>query len=424
MMGVYPKPVVRTVYCICWKMRLRPRHPKPYVMVPHRQSLPIQPKYTDERTESRVINTERLAAYSAQGSEIDAGAIARAAELLRAGKLVAFPTETVYGLGANALSPDAVARIFEAKGRPANNPVIVHVAEVAEARALTSDWPEIADRLAAVFWPGPLTLVLPRSDRIPDIVTAGGPTVALRIPSHPVALALLRAAGIPIAAPSANRSMLLSPTTAEHVLQSLEGRIDALLDGGPTTGGIESTVILLTGERPRLLRPGLISPAQIEAIVGPIDRNGPSNDQNPELEEGTATRNSGGESTDDGAEPKGEDRSAEALASPGMMARHYAPRAPLEVSGDGELRVRQQLKEGHKVGWLTRSRNAPIADMPARLVRLEMPPDAPGYAARLYAALHSLDDQGVTRIVADKLPPTDEWLALRDRLRRASTPEV
>ncbi len=182
--------------------------------------------------------------------------IARAAEVLRRGGLVAFPTETVYGLGANALDPNAVAGIFHAKGRPANNPVIVHVAEARDVLRVVADWPEIAERLAQRFWPGPLTLVLPKRAGVPDVVTAGGPTVAVRVPAHPVALALLRAVGVPIAAPSANRSTQLSPTRAEHVQRGLDGLIDLILDGGPTTGGLESTVLDVTTTPPRLLRPG------------------------------------------------------------------------------------------------------------------------------------------------------------------------
>ena len=192
--------------------------------------------------------------------------------MLRGGGLAAFPTETVYGLGANALDAAAVARIFAAKGRPANNPLIVHLADAAQVREIAADWPESASRLAERFWPGPLTLVLPRRDIVPDIVTARGPTVAVRVPAHPVAQALLRAAALPLAAPSANRSTELSPTRAEHVLRGLEGRIDLLLDGGPTAGGIESTVLDVTIMPPRLLRPGLIGVAQLEAVIGPLMR--------------------------------------------------------------------------------------------------------------------------------------------------------
>src|SRR4051812_20749755 len=177
-------------------------------------------------------------------------AVREAAAVLRDGGLVAFPTETVYGLGARALDPASVARIYEAKGRPSYNPLIVHVATVDAARALSSAWPEAADRLAERFWPGPLTLVVPRAPVIPDAVSAGLDTVGVRIPGHPVAHALLEAAGIPVAAPSANRSMGVSPTTAEHVRRSLGGRVDLILDGGPCPVGIESTVLSLAGEVP------------------------------------------------------------------------------------------------------------------------------------------------------------------------------
>ncbi len=190
----------------------------------------------------------------------DVESIDYATSVLRSGGLVAFPTETVYGLGANALDAAAVARIFAVKGRPANNPVIVHVAAVDDVAAVATEWPEVAAHLAARFWPGPLTLVLPRRSEVPDIVTAGGPTVAVRLPAHPVAQAVIRAAETPLAAPSANRSTHLSPTQAAHVLQELEGQIDLVLDAGPTPGGLESTVLDLTSTPPRLLRPGLITP--------------------------------------------------------------------------------------------------------------------------------------------------------------------
>ncbi len=198
-------------------------------------------------------------------------AIAEAAEVLRRGGLVALPTETVYGLGANALEAGAVQAIFAAKERPPRNPVIVHVADAEAARALAAAWPERAGQLAERFWPGPLTLVLPKRPVVPDIVTAGGATVGLRVPAHRVALALLKAADVPIAAPSANRSSRVSPTTAAHVLADLEGRIDMILDAGPTSGGLESTVLDLTVEPPRVLRPGLVSVAQLEEVIGPVN---------------------------------------------------------------------------------------------------------------------------------------------------------
>ena len=307
---------------------------------------------------------------------------------MQSGAVAAFPTETVYGLGANALNPDAIARIYEAKGRPSNNPLIVHVAEAGAAQEFVTAWPEAAGKLAAQFWPGPLTLVLPRRSTIPNIVTGGGPNVALRIPAHPIALALLREAGFPIAAPSANRSNEISPTRAQHVLQSLGGRIPLILDGGPTSGGIESTVLSLVEAVPRLLRPGLILPEEIEALIGPIAR--------PEL-----------------AAPA----SASFLPAPGMMARHYAPKAPLILAdGDGAREAADALQSGLRVGWLTFD-PAPETE---NLTAVKMPTNAPQYAARLYAELHALDNAGVERIIAACPPSGDDWLAIRDRLRRAS----
>lgn len=330
--------------------------------------------------------------------------IARAAEVLRAGGLVGFPTETVYGLGANAFDARAVARIFAAKGRPANNPLIVHVPDHAGIAQIAAEFPENAEKLAAAFWPGPLTLVLPRTAAVPDIVTAGGDTVAVRVPAHPVAQALLRAAGVPVAAPSANRSQQVSPTTAAHVTQGLSGRIEMVLDGGATSGGIESTVLDMRGKRPTLLRPGLIAPAQIEAIVGPIRRR--------PLQAVNA--------------------SDVPLASPGQMARHYAPHAPLEVNAQGFFRVQALMSQGEQVGWLTFPTlpGTPLTPemllettdtaLPKPVLRI-MPRDPAAYAARLYAILHELDALSVTRIVVDAPPDTEEWLGIRDRLRRAAT---
>jgi L-threonylcarbamoyladenylate synthase len=236
-----------------------------------------------------------------------AAALAEAARVLHGGGLVAFPTETVYGLGANALDASAVARIFAAKGRPANNPLIVHISETSQVQQVAADWPASAERLAERFWPGPLTLVLPKRDTVPEIVTARGPTVAVRVPAHPVAEALLRASGLPIAAPSANRSTELSPTRAEHVLGGLQGRIEMLLDGGPTSGGIESTVLDLTTIPPRLLRPGPIGVAELEAVIGSLARDAPIPVE-----------------------------TSHALPSPGMMPRHYAPRTSLEYVEAGK----------------------------------------------------------------------------------------
>ncbi|HEV2472512.1 MAG TPA: L-threonylcarbamoyladenylate synthase [Chthonomonadales bacterium] len=311
--------------------------------------------------------------------------IARAAAVIRAGGLVAFPTETVYGLGANALDEAAVSRVFQAKGRPAGNPLIVHTADAASARCLTAGWPEKAQQLAEAFWPGPLTLVLPRSEIVPPIVTAGGPTVALRAPAHPVAVALIRAAGVPIAAPSANRSTAVSPTTGAHVLKGLCSRIDLVLDAGPTPGGIESTVLDLTEAPPVLLRPGAVTPSRIEQVIGPIMRF-PSY-----LTEGPAR-------------------------SPGTSSRHYAPSIPLTLSNRPTAVLRQLLQRGKRPGWL----RFPHQQEVAGVVSIVMPGNAADYAARLYAALHTLEDSGVTSCVVSVPPGEEAWLAILDRLRRAA----
>jgi L-threonylcarbamoyladenylate synthase len=321
----------------------------------------------------------------------EAKAIAQAAAILRAGGLVAFPTETVYGLGANALDANAVERVFAAKGRPATNPLIVHVADKADARGLVSHWPETADRLASAFWPGPLTLVLPKAERVPAVVTAGGPTVAVRVPAHPVALALLRACGLPLAAPSANRSSRLSPTRAAHVLAGLKDRIDLLLDAGPTCGGIESTVLDLTQTPPCTLRPGLIGPPDIEALIGPIQRRAQASASEP-------------------------------AKSPGLSERHYAPRTPLElIADDGEACLLRYAASGSRVGWLTYLARGEGRGASGVTERIVLPDDPQGYARGLYAALHQLDAANLDRIVVLLPPRTEAWLAVHDRLQRAAT---
>lgn len=307
--------------------------------------------------------------------------VARAAEVLRGGGLVAFPTETVYGLGANALKATAVRRIFRAKGRPPGNPVIVHVADVEKARDLAADWPAVADLLAERFWPGPLTLVVLRRPHVPDNVTAGGPTVAIRVPAHPVALALLRESSLPIAAPSANRSNRLSPTLAQHVRSDLDGRLDLILDGGPTSGGIESTVLDVTCSPPRLLRPGLIALAELEAVLGEVAM--------PE------------------ARPGG------VLPSPGMMSCHYAPYTPLELTHDPEGRARELAAKGQRV--------AIVSHLPASADVARMPTDPAEYARVMYATLREVDLRGLDRILMTPPPDGEEWRAIHDRLRRAAT---
>jgi L-threonylcarbamoyladenylate synthase len=307
--------------------------------------------------------------------------ITRAAALLRAGELVAFPTETVYGLGANALDSRAVARIYLAKGRPSHNPLIVHVADAAAARHLVLDWPVAAEELSAKFWPGPLTLVLPKQPAVPDLVTARLGTVAVRVPRHPVALALLQASGIPIAAPSANRSERISPTTAAHVRSSLGGRIPLVLDGGATDIGIESTVVDLSGTAPRLLRPGMITAAEIEAVLGiRLER----------AETGPGDR---------------------ARSSPGQLERHYAPRAPVRLFERG----RPLAEAGAGAIVFT-----PGASGQAR--EIQLPDDPTGYAHGLYAALHTLDSAAVSEILIEAPPAGAPWDAIRDRLLRASHP--
>jgi L-threonylcarbamoyladenylate synthase len=317
----------------------------------------------------------------------DPGAIADAARALRDGRLVAFPTETVYGLGANALDPLAVARIYQAKGRPAYNPVILHVADVAAARLLVAAWPDAAERLAARYWPGPLTLVLTRSALVPDIATAGLPAVGIRVPAHPVALALLAAAGVPVAAPSANRSTELSPTSADHVARALGDRVDVLLDGGDTTLGIESTVVDLTGARPLLLRPGLLTREELELLVGPIDVPA----QQPE-----------------GDTPR---------RAPGQLERHYAPRAVLEVVPASELLERLRGTENLPVGALPRTVH--VGAQEGRVV-IRMPASPRLYARRLYAALHELDGLGCRCVLVEAVPADPAWEGVQDRLARAS----
>jgi L-threonylcarbamoyladenylate synthase len=319
--------------------------------------------------------------------DADDSAITEAAAILAAGGLVAFPTETVYGLGADGLNPAAVARIYAAKGRPVTNPVILHVDGVAAARPLVSCWPAEAQALVDRFWPGPLTLVLPASDKVPAIVRAGGPSVALRCPAHPVALALIRATGRPLAAPSANRSQHLSPTRAEHVASSLGEAVDLILDGGSTQAGLESTILDLGGERPRILRPGPISPTDLAALLGPVDLWA-------------------------GAVPAGDVQPA-----PGMAERHYAPRARLELvaPGSGLFATAGQVAY---VAFGT------LPTLPDGVRSVLLPLDAKAVGTRLYALLHELDNAGIERILMERPPDGEAWLAVRDRLRRASAKET
>ncbi|MBS0209212.1 MAG: threonylcarbamoyl-AMP synthase [Planctomycetes bacterium] len=327
----------------------------------------------------------------------DEAVLRRAVGVLQAGGLVAIPTETVYGLAASALDPRAVRRIYEAKGRPSNNPLIVHVASLEQARSLAVEWPDWAARLAERFWPGPLTIVVPRGPAVSDAITGGGATVALRMPAHPVARRLIELGQSPLAAPSANRSTRISPTTADHVLGMLDGRIELVIDAGATSGGIESTVVGCVDGQVNILRPGPLMAAQLEAAL----------DQPVVVRDVRAGAND-----------------AAPLASPGTLARHYAPLVPLEClpASETAARVKGLLAAGERVGWLRWASHAAQSEASSSgaLVAIEMPEQPAGYAARLYAALHELEGADVTRIVVDTPPEDHAWLAIQDRLRRAA----
>jgi L-threonylcarbamoyladenylate synthase len=319
-----------------------------------------------------------------------------AVEILQAAGLVAIPTETVYGLAANALSSAAVAGIYEAKGRPAQNPLIVHVANIEQARSLVTDWPEIAQQLAAAFWPGPLTLVLPKSAIVPDIVTAGGTTVALRQPQQPITLALLQQTGFPLAAPSANPSNQLSPTTAEHVLAGLSGKVPLILDGGPCQGGIESTVVDLTSDPPRILRHGLISASQLLPYLPELSWNGHA------VTEVTSEQTP--------------------LTSPGQLSRHYCPRIPLHCYRDPQA-ITSLLQEATTSLAVVLPASSAV-QIPSAKSALQVgycPANPAEYAAQIYALLHELEDSSATKIILEIPPATTDWLAVRDRLRRAAS---
>jgi L-threonylcarbamoyladenylate synthase len=311
--------------------------------------------------------------------------IGQAVAVLRAGGLVAFPTETVYGLGADARNEAAVRRIFEAKGRPATHPVIVHLADAAQAAAWAAEIPAGARKLAGSFWPGPLTMVLRRASGVADVVTGGQDTVALRVPGHPVARQLLARFGSGVAAPSANRHGRVSATTAAHVREEFGDAVACVLDGGPTDVGIESTIVDLSGARPALLRPGAITPAQIAQALG----------------EPLAPPSAGG--------PR----------APGTLAAHYAPRTPLLVmEGDLALELAASLaRQGKRVAVLALSAQQPLTP---GLTWIAAPRDARDYARALYASLRCLDEAGCESILVERPPQDPEWAAINDRLTRAA----
>ncbi len=308
--------------------------------------------------------------------------IQKAAQIIQEGGLVAFPTETVYGLGADALNPLAVAAIFEAKNRPTFDPLIVHVADMRQAEILVHKFPEKALKLIEKFWPGPLTLVLPKSPLVPDIVTSSLPNVAIRVPNHPIALELIRESGRPIAAPSANPFGQVSPTTAEHVRQSLGGKLDMILDGGPCQVGVESTIISFAEKEPTLLRPGGVPLEEIQAVIGKV--------LVPVIVAG--------------AKPQ----------APGQLLQHYSPKTPMVLRESQE-----SLPEQKKIGLL--SFRKPQTDFHFHAVEvLSERGDLREAAAHLFAALRRLDAAGLDLIVAHPVPPEGLGRAVNDRLTRAS----
>jgi len=325
------------------------------------------------------------------------GQVEKAVEILRKGGLVAFATETVYGLGADATNPSAIQKIFIAKGRPSTNPLIVHVADQAIARKWVSHWPDSAGRLADEFWPGPLTFVLPKNPQIVPAVTAGLPNVGIRSPDHPLALELLQKFAGPVAAPSANRSNRVSPTNADHVRQELGDEVDLILDGGPCAVGIESTVIDLASPRPAILRPGAISRAQIEAIIGPVNfqENFVSVDSSP---------------------------------SPGRQPIHYAPSAPAFRFSESDIDKIQKLFPDRLGGTMVFLIIGPselekkLRESFDPIAVVQMPGSAADYARQLYRALRQADEIGPRAICIQEPPAGEMWDAVRDRIHRATRP--
>jgi L-threonylcarbamoyladenylate synthase len=312
----------------------------------------------------------------------DPARIEEAVRRLEAGELVAFPTETVYGLGADAANAAAVARVFAAKGRPAGHPLIVHVSGLPAARAWVADLPDAARRLAETFWPGPLTLVLPKADHVLPAVTGGQSSVALRAPAHPVARALLAAFGRGIAAPSANRYGRISPTRAADVREELGDRVALVLEGGDCEVGLESTIVACLDGRVTLLRPGAISRSQVADVAGPVG-----------------------------------DPDAGAPRAPGRQRSHYAPRTPLVIVAADELpaAAARAAAAGERIAVLARS-----AAQPGAWLWRELPSQPAGYGRALYATLRELDRAGAGRILVEAVPADEAWAAIADRLARAA----
>jgi L-threonylcarbamoyladenylate synthase len=335
---------------------------------------------------TEILSTQTAASF--------ATAVKRAAELLRAGEVVALPTETVYGLAANALDEKAVAKIFQIKGRPAHNPVIVHVAGNDMAKNCVAEFPAVAEKLSQSFWPGPLTLVLTRAKKIPDAVTAGGETVGVRWPSHPFMQAVIRECGFPLAAPSANLSNQISPTNAAHVHAQLDGKIPLIVDGGQSQVGIESTVLDVTMTPPRILRPGMIHAESLAAVAAKFRI------ENSEFSI----------------------KAADKLRSPGLLEKHYSPKAKLVV-----LDWNDEAELGAKISSF-QFRRADVhlivhAKIPAGFAAENVcviPHDAEAFARALYGELHRCDAAGAKLIVVETPPELPEWSGIADRLRRAA----
>ena len=321
-------------------------------------------------------------------------AVQRAAALLRAGEVVALPTETVYGLAANALDEHALEKIFQIKRRPANNPIIVHVVGMEMAKNCVKNFPAIAEKLSKSFWPGPLTIVLPRSEKIPEMVTAGGPTVGIRWPSHPFIQAVIRECGFPLAAPSANLSNQISPTNAEHVRKQLVGKISLIVDGGQSQVGIESTVLDLTVSPPHVLRPGMIHTKTLAVVMGEVGIRNPESRNNTE---GT-------------------------LRSPGQLKRHYSPKATLLVlSWHDDDNLQSQIRNSQfaiRNCFVIAHTKIPSPENFAGVNVI--PHDAEAFARALYAELHRCDAAGAELIVVEAPPDSPEWSGIADRLKRAA----
>ncbi len=393
------------------------------------------------------MQTEVIAITSKDDEELK-----RAGAVIRAGGLVAFPTETVYGLGGNALDADASRRIYAAKGRPSDNPLIVHISDFSQVYMLAEDVPETARKLADAFWPGPLTMILPKSELVPETTTGGLNTVALRMPNHPAALGLIEQAGVPIAAPSANRSGRPSPTTAAHVFEDMDGKIPMILDGGEVEIGVESTIVDLTGEAPMVLRPGYISREMLEQVLGtkveldPAIRVRPETAQTedfaadavtkPENQSASGTCRSGSNATDKGRDKTAENEVSEAEQAqnlrpraPGMRYRHYAPKAPMIlVQGPATAvtaYIQKQIEEhkDEKIGVLCSVQTAHAYPNACRVVVAGAFGDLAAVAHNLYADLRDFDEEDIDRIYAEDLGISEDANlkeALENRMMKAA----